>query len=151
MSLIFARRVGYRIAHRILRVWWFLRRPHVSGVKCVLTCGERLLLVRHTYGDRRWDLPGGRIKRGETPAEAARREIREELDVQPQSWRSLGEFDVHVDYRRDRLHLFGGELAGQTFSPDLGELAAVTWAPRDSLPEDLTQLVRALLTHVLPR
>jgi len=75
------RRPAYRAAYRVLQVWWFVTRPQKSGVKCVLTDGEQVLLVRHTYGRRYWDVPGGSVKRGEPPLRAARREMREELGV----------------------------------------------------------------------
>ena len=51
---------------------------------------RRVLLVRHTYGSRGWDLPGGSMKRGEAPVNAARREMHEELGVTIDDWRSLG-------------------------------------------------------------
>jgi 8-oxo-dGTP diphosphatase len=40
----------------------------------------RWLIVR-PVGGRHWQLPGGRIDRGEAPTEACRRELREELGV----------------------------------------------------------------------
>lgn len=42
--------------------------------------GDRVLLVRKTYGDR-WDIPGGYVDHGESPAAACRREVREELGL----------------------------------------------------------------------
>ncbi|MFD5090395.1 NUDIX domain-containing protein [Amycolatopsis thailandensis] len=42
--------------------------------------GDRVLLVRKTYGNR-WDIPGGYVDRGESPAAACRRELREELAI----------------------------------------------------------------------
>lgn len=42
---------------------------------------DRVLLVRKTYGNR-WDIPGGYVDRGESPADACRREIREELRIE---------------------------------------------------------------------
>src|SRR5579875_1019747 len=78
------KRTGYRTAYNVLRVYWFVRRPEVRGVKCVLTKGDRVLLVRHTYGDRRWDLPGGRMRRDEPAVNTARREMQEELGVEIQ-------------------------------------------------------------------
>src|SRR5437870_4690431 len=73
------RRRGYRVAFALLRVYWFVRRPALHGVKCVLTNGDQVLLVRHTYGSRDWDLPGGAVSRGEPPVATARREMHEEL------------------------------------------------------------------------
>ena len=68
------RRLGYRMAYRVLQVFWFVRRPPKEGVKCLVTCRDRVLLVRHTYGSRAWDVPGGAIKRGEPPLAAAHRD-----------------------------------------------------------------------------
>ena len=58
------RRRAYRLAYALLCVYWFVRRPECHGVKCVLTDGALVLLVRHTYGPPLWDLPGGAIKSG---------------------------------------------------------------------------------------
>jgi 8-oxo-dGTP pyrophosphatase MutT (NUDIX family) len=43
--------------------------------------GSRVLLVRKTYGNR-WDIPGGYVDHGESPAAACRREVREELGIE---------------------------------------------------------------------
>src|SRR5256885_12976469 len=93
------KRLGYRVAYTGLRTYWFVRRPKLSGVKCVLTDGDEVLLVRHTYGPRAWDLPGGAIKRGEAPLHAASREMNEELGVAIADWRALGTVTVVLDHR----------------------------------------------------
>lgn len=41
----------------------------------------RVLILRQTYGDRRWGLPGGSVEPGETIVETIVRECREELGV----------------------------------------------------------------------
>jgi 8-oxo-dGTP pyrophosphatase MutT (NUDIX family) len=49
---------------------------------------NRLLLVRKTYGNQ-WDIPGGYVDVGESPAAACRRELREELGIDRQPQRLL--------------------------------------------------------------
>jgi 8-oxo-dGTP pyrophosphatase MutT (NUDIX family) len=48
----------------------------------------RVLLVRPTYKPG-WDIPGGYMERGETPFETCRREVREELGIEPPIGRLL--------------------------------------------------------------
>src|SRR3954453_3288537 len=61
------RAVAYRLAMRLLPMGWVLRRPRSRGVRCILCRGDAVVLARHSYGDRRWMLPGGRIRRREGP------------------------------------------------------------------------------------
>lgn len=140
-----ARRVGYRCAYAALRIWWFVRRPKVSGVKCVLTDGNSVLLVRHTYGPRSWDLPGGSIKQGESAENTARREMKEELGVSIERWKLIGRFSLHIDHREDQLHCFHAELNGQAIALDLGELQTAEWFDLTNLPADTSKYVRPIL------
>jgi 8-oxo-dGTP pyrophosphatase MutT (NUDIX family) len=144
------RRFGYRSAYRILQVVWFVFRPSKVGVKCLLTDGERILLVRHTYGRRSWDLPGGAVKRGEPPVDAARREMTEELGIEAADWTGLGELRGRVDRRRDTIHCFKAELHSPALVIDRGELAAVEWFAPDALPDDLSPYV-APIVSLAPR
>ena len=109
----------------------------MRGVKCVLTNGDEVLLVRHTYGDREWDLPGGRIRRDEPAVNTARREMHEELGVLIDDWAPLGEVSGTVDHRRDRMQCFQAEMRDARLEIDLGELAVVDWFPPRGLPDDL--------------
>jgi 8-oxo-dGTP pyrophosphatase MutT (NUDIX family) len=104
------RRWAYRFASGLLLVYRLLRRPTFTGVKCVLTDGDLVLLVRHTYGQREWLLPGGSLKRDEPPLSAARREMREELGIDIADWTALGELTAYTERGRDRLHCFQAEL-----------------------------------------
>jgi 8-oxo-dGTP pyrophosphatase MutT (NUDIX family) len=128
------RRLGYRSAYAALRVYWFLFRPTMNGVKCVLTDGDQVLLVRHTYGSRAWDLPGGSVKNGEPEVGAAQREMYEELGVSVDSWRLLGEIEVRIDHRKDHIHCFQAELPSPELDIDRGELNDAGWFRRTELP-----------------
>lgn len=61
----------------------FPDRP-VVGVGTVVWSGERVLLVRRGRPPRlgQWSLPGGAQELGETVAETARREVREEAGIE---------------------------------------------------------------------
>ena len=133
--VIVVRRFGYRVAYRLLRLLWLFTRPRKQGVKCVITDGDRVLLVRHTYGSRAWDLPGGAARRGEPPLQTASREMEEELGLVAVPWRALGELrGGGVHHRRDVIHILGAELSEPVLRIDLGELQVAAWFDRDRLP-----------------
>ncbi|MGA2013881.1 MAG: NUDIX domain-containing protein [Solirubrobacteraceae bacterium] len=149
-ALLPLRHWAYRSAFRALQVIWFVRRPHKRGVKCLITDGERILLVRHTYGPGAWDLPGGAIKRHETPLAAARREMGEELGVVQATWTPIGEVRGRVDHRHDEISCFRAELPTPVLTVDPVELAVARWfSPRD-LPADLAPYVMPIVSHTVP-
>jgi 8-oxo-dGTP pyrophosphatase MutT (NUDIX family) len=141
------RRLAYRIAYRLLQAFWFIRRPQKSGVKCLLTAEDRVLLVRHTYGRRSWDLPGGAVKRGEPPLRAAQREMHEELGLEAADWTEIGALQGTVDHRRDTIHCFSAELVAPTLTLDRGEIAAARWFARSELPADLSPYVVPIMAR----
>lgn len=146
-----ARRWAYRAAHRALRVWWVVRRPHTRGVKCVLRHDGRVLFVRHTYGDRRvWELPGGGLRRGETPSAGAAREAHEELGVGT-AWTPVATIHARGRPKTTTLSVFAGDLpasgpAGVQFDP--GEIAEARWAPLDAPPAPLAPLARLVVERL---
>ena len=139
-------RTAYRVGYHALHAYWRVGNPHKHGVKCVLTRGGDVLLVRHTYGpSSRWELPGGGVKRGEEPASAARREVHEELGVDTDSWRPLGDLFERIDGKRDTLWCFTAELGSQPVEADSVEIAEARWFPRDALPADSHRYVARIL------
>ncbi|MFL5822582.1 MAG: NUDIX hydrolase [Solirubrobacteraceae bacterium] len=144
------RRLAYRGAYTGLRVYWLLRHPDTSGVKCVLTDGDRILLVRHSYGPRGWDLPGGSRRQGEAPVAAARREMNEELGVAIHDLTSLGELTVDADHRVDHVHYFQAELRAPRITLDEGELVTAEWFPRHELPPELGRYAQAIIATLPP-
>ena len=115
----------------------------------------RLLLVRHAGHDDGWGVLGGAVELGESPAEAAVRETREEIGVDVRLVRLLdvlGGPDFEVSYpNEDRTAYVTAvyEAAITNGSPAVsdGELTDIAWFTREQLPRlDLSRFSRALLS-----
>ena len=105
------------------------------GAKAMLfnTAGE-LLLVRNNYGRRDlFVLPGGGIKRGETPEAAAAREAREEAGVEARELRLVSTHHSTAEGWRDTIYLICGTTEDQPV-PDGVEVAEARFFPLDALP-----------------
>lgn len=102
---------------------------------------DRILVVRTTYLGPGWMLPGGRVERGETPQAAAVRETQEETGLEVVVDRL-----VLVDAHRPSnvSFVFAGHVVGGTLEPQLGEIAAAGWVPRDEIADASHQLRRLL-------
>lgn len=110
------------------RLWWRVRKPNTFGVKILLRDSSgRFLVVRHSYSDpKRWGLPGGGYRPDrETPAEAAAREVAEELGLTlaPDKLAELKTLTTTLEAKRDTLTILAGAApsAALTLSPELAE------------------------------
>jgi 8-oxo-dGTP pyrophosphatase MutT (NUDIX family) len=115
----------------------------------------RLLLVQHAGHNDGWGVLGGAVEVGESPAEAAVRETREEIGVDVRLVRLLdvlGGPDYQVSYPNgDRTAYVTAvyEAAIIDGSPAVSddELADVAWFPPEQLPRlELSRFSRALLS-----
>jgi len=118
------------------------------GAMCIIERADgRVLLVRHVYR-KRWGLPGGLLQRHETPPDAARREVREEvgLDVQ-----LVGEAAVNVDAKPRRVDIvFRATLVNDADAdrarPSSVELLEARWFLPTELPELQFETAQAIQT-----
>lgn len=76
--------------------------PRVAAGALFLDDAGRVLLVRPTYKVT-WEIPGGSVERGESPAAACRREIAEELQLDRAPWRLLSVDWAPNDLEGDKL------------------------------------------------
>jgi len=145
-------RLAYRVAYRLLQVWWWVARPHSQGVKCVLRDGEHVVLVRHTYGDRQaWELPGGGLHRGEDPRVGASRETREELGLDVTDWQALGTAVHRHGGHTVTMHLFTAVVDAGAVRIDGVEIAEARVVPARAPPGRLSPMSGRALEAVLSR
>jgi len=139
---------GYRVALLLLRVWWVVARPRSSGVRCVIRHRGDILLVRHSYGDRRWMLPGGRVRRGEDPVATATREMAQELGVACGGWTVTGCHEGRAAYRRRSRHdsfrrhstwYLAGEAPDRALRRRAIEIDEARWFSPAALPDDRSE------------
>ena len=135
-------------AYRLLRVWWFIRRPRHDGAVIAVWLAGRILLVRHSYRNRlSW--PGGGIKTGEQPADAACRELDEELGllVSRESLVFHGDVMERWEKRYDHVRIFELRLATEPVLRSDGRevIAARFMTPAEALRQPLTPFVAGYL------
>ncbi len=102
----------------------------------------RILCTQRGYGEWKdwWEFPGGKLEAGETPEEALKREIREELSTEIR----VDEFLCTVDYDYPTFHLtmhcylcslLTGALHLNEHKAarwlEISELGSVKWLPAD--------------------
>ena len=136
----------YKIAYPVAKIWWFIRRPKVNGAGCVISCGDKLLLIRNTYGGRTWSFPGGGIKKNEDPGKAAMREVREEVGIALAGIKSLGTFLHTLHYRQGTVNVFTSGTDSKNIEIDKGEILEAGWfAPEEISKLELSSIGKRML------
>ena len=121
-----------------------MKTVHVAAGIIRKEGSDELLAVQRGYGNMQglWEFPGGKIEPGETPQQALKREIREELDTEIE----VGDLIGTIEYDYPTFHLsmdcfwcevVSGKLvlkeaeAARWLTKE--ELDSVPWLPADQL------------------
>lgn len=107
----------------------------VGATVAIIQNGQILLTKRSDF--EVWCLPGGHVDPGESPAQTAVREAKEEVGLDVRLTRQVGVYTrIGGDYDM-HLHLFAAEVVGGTPTPQPEEVLEIaTFAP-DALPEHM--------------
>ena len=144
--------LAYRVAYRMMRLYWGVRRPATHGALVTLWNDGQLLLIQNSYVGYR-SLPGGYVGRFETGAEAAVRELREEIGITARTDQLVKVYDEVKDWegKRDHVEIFKLELdARPDITIDRREVVAAGWySPARALELDLFPPIRLILEGVL--
>lgn len=131
--------IGYRI-FKIVRVpiklYWKICKIQTQGVRIMILYQNEIILVRHWYNTL-WVMPGGGIKKHETPEQAAIREIKEEIGVEiKQLDYKLGTYSNIKEGKNDIVHCFVIEINQKPIIEKRFniEVSDILWYHVDNLP-----------------
>ncbi len=136
----------------VRRAGVLLTQPRFTVTAGVVVTDERgrVLLLRHVLrGGSGWGVPGGFIAAGEQPADAVRREVREETGL------ALGE--VELAFVRTHKHvqqveiMFRGKMKAEAVGRlDKGfEIDRAEWFAPDALPRGIDRDQRRVIERAL--
>ena len=105
----------------------------IRVVAAVIHDGNRVFATQRGYGPYKdwWEFPGGKIEEGESPQEALKREILEELDTEIE----VGDYICTAEYDYPEFHLimecFWAQISDGHL--ELKEHEAAKWLTRQEL------------------
>ena len=124
---------------------------NIKVVAAIIEKDGKIFATQRGYGNYKdwWEFPGGKLEAGESPQEALRREIREELDTEI----AVGQLLTSVEYDYPEFHMSMDCFICTIVSGQLtlleheaarwlgaGELWQVRWLPSDiKVIEELEQ------------
>ena len=121
---------------------------NIKVVAAVIREKDRIFATARGHGEfqGQWEFPGGKIEAGETPQQALKREIQEELDTEIH----VGDFIATIEYDYPTFHLSMDCFWCEVIKGDLilKEAEAAKWLTKDSLdsvkwlPADLILIER---------
>lgn len=116
----------------------------IEVVAAVILADNKVFATQRGYGDWKdfWEFPGGKMEPGETPQQALKREIQEELATEIE----VGNFIHTIEYDYPNFHLTMHCYVCSVISGDLqlleheaakwltkSELDSVKWLPADMI------------------
>lgn len=120
------------------------RRPYVGVGILILNDKEEVLLGLRiaSHGTGEWSFPGGHLEFGETVFETAKREVKEETNLDIEAFELISVCDEMRYIETNGKHFLNLGVVGkyrggepQTLEPD--KCAEWKWFPLDNLPENL--------------
>jgi ADP-ribose pyrophosphatase len=123
---------GFEIQRSVVR--------HIgSAVMMAVDEKKRILLVRQYRLPAEkylWELPAGRLDPGETPLQAAKRELKEETGYRAKTWTKIASYFASPGFVQERMTIFLAEdLTAGEATPMGDERIEARWFPEKELAQ----------------
>jgi 8-oxo-dGTP diphosphatase len=121
--------LAYVCAYRAMRTYWKVRHPTTHGTLVTLWNQGEVLLVRNSYVPY-YSLPGGYIRKDETPQQAVVRELSEEVGIiaDPDQLQLVLDRTHEWEGKHDHVRIFSLELSSRpNITVDNREVIEATW------------------------
>lgn len=137
------------LLYPVLKLYWRVRKPHTLGAKALIVHNDHVLLVKPSHLSA-FLLPGGSIKRNESPEACALREAYEETSLRVTVQELLGEYTSNQEGKRDTIYVYIAHLA----TPDTRimtewELQDAGWFALNALPSETSPATRRRIDEYL--
>ena len=146
-----ALRLALTAVHSLMKAAWFVRRPKTFGAHAVaLTPAGRIILVKLRYAPG-WRVPGGGRPEGESAAEAALRELREEIGMTAHGEVTPArDFEEATSFKRDTASLI--VVRDVEYRPPRWswEVEQVRESDLESLPADMSPMAARWIEALRP-
>jgi len=113
----------YKLADGRKTQWHIIQRPDAVCVFCLTKKGKVVAIRHYRAGIDRiiTDLPTGRIDKGETPLQAAKRELKEETGFKARKFIKLGSYASNPSATTTTFHAFLALEGTRSHAQDLDE------------------------------
>jgi len=113
-----------------------MKRTHDASGIAIIDEQNRVLLVHQNYKNKHWSLPGGVVEEGESVWEAARRELKEEANIE------VGEIELsgmyYMSHRNGYIYVFRSKGYSGSIEVDGHEIYEYGFFSLDHLPRPIT-------------
>lgn len=113
-----------------------MNRTHDASGIAIIDEHNRVLLVHQNYKDKHWSLPGGIVEDGESVWEAARRELKEEVNIE------VGEIELsgmyYMSHRNGYIYVFRARGYEGSIQVDGKEINEYGFFDQEHLPRPIT-------------
>ncbi len=122
----------------------------------LIICKDDKVLLQKRTDDGNWAMHGGGMEPGEEFLDSLRREIKEEINIEPINPEIFGIFagnDLYHEYPNgDKVYIFNHVFICEEYEGDIKfndkEVSEVKWFPINELPNEIIDVDRKILENI---